>query len=196
MKTPTTLQNWMVVSVIEMRFNIDLDSGDGFDDAIQGIKELIDHINDRMQMVAERLADIGITTAQASVGDEYEPYILFSKQVTDSKEGECTVCMYADNVGQMISRWETKAGPKSAEVNAVLMNEVGSGWRANNPDGLKDAGQGTFPGQKHAFDPRGWYWVDSTGKHHSFGEVGNLSMHKAFIAMQQEIGRVISEVFG
>lgn len=182
--------------MIERRYTLDLDSGSGFKEASEGIRNLAKELESKVQEVAERLADIGITVAKQSVGEDYASYILFQKEIVDSKEGECTICMYADNNGEMIRQWFTKDGTRSERINAVMMNEVGSGWFAENPDGLKDAGQGTFPGQKHAFDINGWYWTDASGKHHSYGENGHLSMHNAYIAMQQDIGRVVSEVFG
>lgn len=193
MRILITSQNWTVVVVISKYLTVDLDSGDGLEEAAKEIRDFAKLLESKVQEVAEKLADVGITVARNSVGDDYASYIVFQKSIVDQKDGECTICMYADNSGDLVRRW---GAGHSDTINAVMMNEVGSGWFAENPDGLSGAGQGTFPGQTHAFDPKGWFWTDSTGKHHSYGENGHLSMHKAYIAMQQDIGRIVSEVFG
>ena len=43
-----------------------------------------------------------------------------------------------------------------------------------------DYGVGTYPDQKHAYDPNGWWYVDESGrKHHSYGNRAYMPMYHA-----------------
>ena len=182
--------------MIKKQINIDLNASGSIENAIQELESFKKEINSKITTFVSKLADIGIRVAEQSADNEYKPYITFSKAIVDEREGFCEICMYGMNTEQMQSEWFLKGGViKTVFVDALMMNEVGSGWFADNPDGLSNAGQGTFPGQTHARDLHGWFWVDASGTHHSFGRNGHLSMHQAFIEMSQEIDRVASEVF-
>lgn len=57
-------------------------------------------------------------------------------------------------------------------------------------------GPGTYPGQKHAFDPEGWYYKDSSGtKVHSFGNPPAAPMYGAIKDIELELETIAREVF-
>lgn len=98
---------------------------------------------------------------------------------------------------KITSVWKTKEGLKSAEVSPLLMAEFGSGQYAQNPNNIVGVGQGTFPGQKHAFDEEGWYWVGLDDKlYHSYGIDPSMPMYEASQALFETAVRVAREVFG
>ena len=60
-----------------------------------------------------------------------------------------------------------------------------------------DYGVGTYPDQKHAYDPNGWWYVDESGqKHHSYGNRAYMPMYHAEEAIIIQIRHIAKEVFG
>lgn len=161
------------------------------------IKEIRDYQNDfhrKLEVFVSRLADSGIEVAQNNVGG-FGKYIVFSKEVDPAETG-CTVIIHAKETGKIISSWLTKEGKKDAEVSPLLMAEFGSGFGAENPKNIPGVGQGTFPDQKHAKDPEGWYWKDLDGKlHHSKGIEAKMPMYKASLEIIEQCERIAKEVF-
>lgn len=177
-----------------MKKEIRLDSDD-INELIDYLNErYIDNLSERCQMFVQALADIGIKTAKANVG-QYSGLIVFSKEVSLTETGAQAI-MVATDAHKVMRSWKYKGGLKTVEVSPLLMAEFGSGWSAKNPDGISGVGQGTFPDQKHAFDPRGWWWVDEQGeRHHSMGEAPTYPMHSASVAMIFEIRELAKEYF-
>lgn len=163
-----------------------------------GIRKAIDALNDynrqlhnKCAMFVDKMAEVGIATAKLNCGD-YGNVITFSKQLTVDAGYGANGKLIA--VGTPISRLR---GGEVIEADPLLLAEFGSGWNAKVLDKVEGVGQGTFPGQTHAFDPRGWWYVDEDGEsHHSYGEAPTFPMHSASIAMILEINRVAKEVFG
>lgn len=57
-------------------------------------------------------------------------------------------------------------------------------------------GPGTYPGQRRAFSPNGWYFKDSGGnKVHSFGNPPAAPMYSAVKELEIELERIAREVF-
>ena len=76
------------------------------------------------------------------------------------------------------------------------MAEFGSGWLSEVLFNVSGVGQGTFPGQIHAFDEKGWYWTTEDGvKHHSIGEKPTHPMHNAMNEMIRDVEKIAVEVF-
>lgn len=141
-----------------------------------------------------RLTNEGIEVAKHNTGN-YGHYIAFSVKTEPNKDG-CKGFLLATETGKIKSVWKTKDGMKTADVSPLLMVEFGSGWRAKNPNGVPDVGQGTFPGQSHAFDKEGWYWVDEDDKlHHSYGVTPKMPMYLASLKMQEKVIEIAKEVF-
>lgn len=145
--------------------------------------------------LVSRLADIGIAVAKNNVGN-FGKYITFTKELEQNQNG-CKAIMLATNTGIIHSEWQTKDGVKSADVSPLLMVEFGSGLRAKNPMNVPNVGTGTFPGQTHATDPSGWWWMDLDGEwHHSYGFTPTMPMHEADMAIIRDVVKIAREVFG
>lgn len=57
-------------------------------------------------------------------------------------------------------------------------------------------GPGTYPdGKGHWNDPNGWWYKDSTGTHHSKGNEASMVMYNTARKLEQEVERVVKEVF-
>lgn len=148
----------------------------------------------KSEELVSRLLDEGIEVAYRHVG-RYAGYVEFTKEIEPHTKKVIGVLIGKDSQ-PFISRWVTKNGEKEAEVSGILMSEFGSGWLANVMWNVAGVGQGTFPGQTHATDPNGWYWVDEAGnKHHSRGEAPQYPMYNADMAMLTQIDAIAREVF-
>lgn len=148
----------------------------------------------------EKLAELGITVAEQHVSDGYKPYILFGVDV-NSGTSDVRAVMYATNTGLIRSEWRTNnsaGGIATADVSPILMAEFGAGLIAGNPDAKRfGMGTGTFPGQTHAEDPEGWWYMDMDYEwHHSYGIKATMPMATAAEDMVENIARVAREVFG
>ena len=166
--------------------------------SIKKVKDEIEKYQLSLQVKSEelvnRLLDEGIKVAYQHVG-RYAGYVEFTKEVEN--DGKNVIGMLIGKDSQpFISTWKVKGGEKSAEVSGLLMSEFGSGWLANVIWNVPGVGQGTFPDQKHAFDPQGWYWTDTEGvKHHSRGEEPHYPMYFADMTMISQIDSIAREVF-
>lgn len=163
--------------------------------AIREIEQYKQEMLTKCRTVAERLCGVGIQIATENAGG-YGKYITFYRELIPEKSGVKAV-MVATNTGLIKSEWRTQDGEKSVDISPLLMAEFGSGLRANNPNASKfGMGTGTFPGQTHAEDPEGWWYMDLEGNwHHSFGVTPTMPMFKAAQEMSKNISRVVKEVF-
>jgi hypothetical protein len=171
------------------------------------IKKVIDYledykksITDKAEELVRRLIDVGIETGRANTG-EYAGYITFNKVVEPTEEG-CVGFLIATDGRKLIKQWKYKDGIKTVEVSPLLLAEFGSGWLAHvmTTDDYRSnelgVGQGTFPGQTHAFDDHGWFWETPDGeKHHSYGEAPTYPVYSAMLAMIYEVNSIAREVF-
>lgn len=140
------------------------------------------------------LAQEGIFVAKQNVGG-FGKYITFSVKTEVSKDG-CKALMLASENGKIISTWKSYGEIKSAEVSPLQMAEFGSGWGAENPMQIPGVGQGTFPGQTHAFDKEGWYWLDENDNlNYSRGITAKMPMYKASIRIQEIAKKKAKEIF-
>lgn len=146
----------------------------------------------------QALATKGIIVAQQNTG-EYGKYIMFSAETEKEKYGARTI-LIATNVSTIISQWQTRDGMREAEVSPLLMAEFGAGLRANisnNPTARElGMGTGSFPGQTHAEDPEGWWYMDMDGEwHHSYGTYPSMPMWNAANEIIDQIRDTAREVF-
>lgn len=128
--------------------------------------------------LAERLAALGATVAS----------IRFSRAVyTGKKDVEVTV-------EALPNGYKVKADGES-----VLFIEFGSGvtYGYGHPEaGEFGMGPGTYPdGKGHWDDPKGWYLPKSAGGGHTFGNPPAMPMYEARKAIEQELPRIVKEVF-
>jgi len=177
------------------RIDISLTRKGDIDKAIRELHEYQKDLNWRLGEFFKRLMDVGIQTAQDNSG-QYRRYIRFEKQISVSNDGAEGILIATDGV-KIIREWIYNGGIKTAEVSPLLMAEFGSGWLSKVLDNVGGVGQGTFPGETHAFEKDGWWWTTPDGeKHHSIGEAPTFPMHSALIAMEFEVDRIAKEVFG
>lgn len=134
---------------------------------------------EKAQELAERLATLGATVAS----------IRFSRAVyTGQKDVEVSV-------------EETPNGYKvKADGKSVLFIEFGTGvtYGYGHPEaGEFGMGPGTYPdGKGHWDDPKGWYLPKSAGGGHTYGNPPAMPMYESRKAIEQELPRIVKEVFG
>ena len=133
---------------------------------------------EKARELAERLATLGATVAS----------IRFSRAVyTGKKDVEVTV-------EELPNGYKVKADGES-----VLFIEFGSGvtYGYGHPEaGEFGMGPGTYPdGKGHWDDPKGWHLPKSAGGGHTFGNPPAMPMYEARKAIEQELPRIVKEVF-
>lgn len=151
-----------------------------------GIQKIQDELSvyrkwqeEKARELADRLASLGATVAS----------IRFSRAVyTGKKDVDVTV-------EELPNGYKVKADGES-----VLFIEFGSGvtYGYGHPEaGEFGMGPGTYPdGKGHWDDPRGWYLPKSAGGGHTFGNPPAMPMYEARKAIEQELPRIVKEVFG
>lgn len=159
------------------------------DRAIKEIEEYQDSIPAKCRKAVSMLLDKGIKVARGRVSSKYSSYISFSKEFEYEADGIKGTLVCTDR--KIYREWKTGG----YEISPMLLEEFGSGWLASVLDDVPGVGQGTMPGQKHAFDTKGWWWEDEDGKHHSYGENPTHPMHNALLEMEYDIYQVFKEVF-
>lgn len=171
-------------------------------------KDLMDYrdreLPEKIERFVSRLADLGISVAKENTGmlddlGNVSDLVSFTKQIDRNKYGATAVMIMADKM-PIQKFWKVGQNEiKSAEVSPTLMYEYGSGENAKDENEFKNpqGGQGTFPGQTHAFDSGGWKWQDLDGVwHHSSGITPTTPMYKATMEMYNRVVSVAKEVFG
>lgn len=182
-----------------MKIDITL-SKSSVDNAIKQIERYRDSLERKCKEIENRLADDGALIAQNSISSEYAGYIDVSVRNGIAKDGSPCKEVVAENNSMIIAEWLVSSGEvKTAEVNPILMSEFGSGSHASEPffiNGQAVGGQGTFPGQTHAFDANGWYWKDLEGNlHHSRGNDPDAPMEKAMSVVLANAENTVKGVF-
>ncbi len=161
---------------------------------IDELHEYARRLTERCEQFVDELADIGIKTARwnlfSIVNDtdgnmvSYGDKVSFEKEITF--DTETATCIIIPTSQPYVTEWKTGI----ALVDPLLMAEFGSGMYA------VEGHRGTFPAQKHAFDPNGWYWRDLSGQlHHSYGVEPSRPLLKAKEEMTQQIHDVAVRVF-
>ena len=133
---------------------------------------------EKARELAERLASLGATVAS----------IRFSRAVYTGKKDVDV------SVEELPNGYKVKADGES-----VLFIEFGSGvtYGYGHPEaGEFGMGPGTYPdGKGHWDDPKGWYLPKSAGGGHTFGNPPAMPMYEARKAIEQELPRIVKEVF-
>ena len=177
--------------------NLDITNPKSIEKTIKYFEEMRDSFPRKVEQLCTELADIGIRIAIAqSGGSELASYVLFSKEIKSKSDDGCEVIMFGRNITHVFGE-----GVNAAEINPILMMEYGSGWigsptKTIGLDTQIEVGQGTFPGQTHAFDEQGWFYRDKNGVlHRSYGEEAYYPMQNAYDYMQTQVDEVIARVF-
>ena len=155
------------------------------DSAISQLKEYLQLLNDKNALFVKRLAELGIPIidekieASAGDADKYHDTQIKIHSYGDYSEATLTVS------GQ-----------------DILFIEFGAGIHYNEGSSAAHAGQfgygvGTYPGQTHARDPKGWWYRDETGApQHSYGQQATAPMLQASHEIIANIRKIAREVYG
>lgn len=149
-------------------------------DAIKQLEAYRDRFDSKLDLFLSRLAEVGIEVARATI--ESVPQ---------------------DDKGQYALE-EIKSPPNGTSIvlsgNKVLFIEFGAGITYSNPQHPKANGKygvGTYPDQKHAFDPKGWWYTDNgTHSNHSYGNPPYMPLYKAETEILNRVHEIAKEVFG
>ena len=165
--------------------------------AIEEIRAYQNGLNHKCEELCRRMTAEGIQIAQSHIGSSgFGKYIHLGSEITLDQAG-CKAILYMENTGIITSEWRTQEGVKSASVSPLLMLEFGSGLKAKNPVGISGVGTGTFPGQTHAENPAGWWYMDLDGEwHHSTGISPKMPMYYAGKKLREKIVIIAKEIFG
>ena len=177
-----------------MKLNLTLDSK-SISHAIGELKKYKTSLAVKNEEFVRRLIDEGISIAEQNTGG-YGKYIQFYKE---GRGGLRTVGFLIARDTPITVEWDYKGEKKTAKLSPLLMAEFGSGKLAEVLFAISGVGQGTFPGQTHAFED-GWNYKewqsDHKGKwHHSSGVAPTHPMYKADMEMIQRAEMIAREVF-
>lgn len=178
-----------------MKLNLTLDSR-SISHAIGELKKYKTSLAIKNEEFVRRLIDEGISIAEQNTGG-FGKYIQFYKE---GRGGIRTVGFLIAKDSPITVEWDYYGEKKTAKLSPLLMAEFGSGKLAEVLFAISGVGQGTFPGQTHADDPKGWNYKewseDHKGKwHHSSGYAPTHPMYKADMEMIQRAELIAREVF-
>lgn len=131
--------------------------------------------------------------------------MTFTKYVTElgATGDNAAVVMYGAKKTDIVKKWFSGGGIETVEIDPLLMEEFGSGYKASNIAKKRNAfkvagvGRGTFtPNKGHAKD-KDWSWTTLDGVHHKFSEETNPGqpLYNARREMKNDIKRVAERVF-
>lgn len=153
-------------------------SVDGIDRLQKELKKYQAWQQRKAKELAERLAMLGASTAS----------IRFSRAVYTGVK-DANVSVVAAPNGYTVK----------ADGESVLFIEFGSGvtYGSGHPEaGQYGMGPGTYPdGKGHWDDPKGWYLPKEKGGMHTYGNPPAMPMYEARKAIEQELPRIVREVF-
>lgn len=165
--------------------------------AIRTLKRYKSSLEEKNEIFVRKLLDEGIHVAYQYAGG-FRNHIEFYKE---GKGGIRSVSFLIAKDKPITVEWDYFGEKKTAQVNMLLMAEFGSGRLAEVLFDISGVGQGTFPGQTHASDPKGWKYKewDSNHKgkwHWSEGVRPTHPMYHADMEMIKTVDRIAREVFG
>ena len=154
----------------------------GLDAVLNKLEAYSTDLNQKMNLLCERLAEKGLWYAEwnfSGVDWTYSGNADYAINV--EKLGDAQYAVSATGAG-------------------VLFLEFGAGATLGYGHPQADQfgmGPGTYPGQKHAFDPKGWWYVGDDGiKVHTYGNAPGMPMYNTAQDLRKEIAQIAQEVFG
>ena len=159
--------------------------------AIKELKRYEGRLVTRCNVLCGKLADMGMTVARAKIGEApLGKYVRLDVKYKNNSKG-CKAMLFATG--------DTLNTPNGS-INTLLMIEFGAGIHFNHEQNPKASefgmGVGTYPGQTHAFQEEGWYYMDEAGEwHHTYGVKATKPMYNADMEMLMNIHRVAKEIF-
>lgn len=166
-----------------MNISIDL-SKSSIDKAIEKLRSYKESLNDKNALFVKRLAEIGVDVVEQQIAiadgdsDKYHSVQIIPRSFGDYSQATIKL-----------------------DGQDILFIEFGSGiyYNPSDPEHASKFGYGvgTYPGQKHALDPDGWWYRDSTGvSQHSYGTRATAPMLNASRAIILQIRQIAREVYG
>lgn len=168
---------------MEIRLSLSVDE---ISQAIQRLEDYKKDLERKNKIFIERMAAVGIDVINV-VMQEVNP-----KQENDF---DYKAELIEDN-GKTICRATIQVTGRK-----LLFIEFGAGIRYSTPQHPKASefgyGVGTYPGQIHAFDPKGWwYWNEKEGGFRkSYGIKAYMPVYKAATAMILQVKEIAREVY-
>lgn len=152
--------------------------------AIKELNQYKDGLWRKNQILVDKLSKIGLEVVQQTM-----------ESVPDKEKGSYYTEILNNSQGDIIGAVVRLSG------DSVLFLEFSAGITYGTdsyplPSGSR-YGVGTYPGQTHAFDKNGWWYIDKRGeKHHSYGNRAYMPMYHAEQAIIIQIRTIAKEVFG
>ena len=173
--------------------------------AIGELKAYRDSLAIKNEQFVYELLNLGISVAEEHAvrtnaeGKEegYGKYISFSKK---GKGGITTIgYLVGEDNQKIVAEWDFFGEKKTAVLSPILLAEFGSASYAEVLFDVEGVGQGTFPGQTHAFEDSWWYkeW-DENGKgewKRGFGVTPTHPMYHAEMKMYEQVYNIARKVF-
>lgn len=160
--------------------------------AIKELKAYQSDLNRKCEELCRRLIEAGIEVANAKIGESpLGKTITLQSKITPEKAG-CKAVLIA--VGQI------KQSEGYEPFNTLLAVEFGAGIHYNKTENPKanefGMGVGTFPGQIHAFQEEGWYYLGNDNQwHHTYGVKATMPMYHASKEIREKVVPIAREVF-
>lgn len=157
---------------------IDVFDSRSIDAAITQLHDYTVWIERKANELVKRLADMGAVLA--SVEFSRVPY-------TGPKFVDISVDDLGENRYAIVASGET-----------VLILEFGAGIKYGNGhplEGQFGMGAGTYPGQKNALNPNGWWLPKERGGEHTYGNPPSMAMYHTGRELRNRIEEVAREVF-
>ena len=156
----------------------------------KSIQNVIDELNKykselqrKNQIFVQKLADAGILVIRETM-----------ESIPTEEKGSYYTEIINNSNGDIVGATIRLTGDK------ILFLEFSAGITYGTdtyplPSG-SEYGVGTYPGQTHAYDPNGWWYIDENGeKHHSYGNRAYMPMYHAEEAIILAIHSIAKEVF-
>ena len=159
--------------------HIDIFDPASVDAAVQEIREYSAWVQRKAQELAKRLADMGAVLASI----EYSRVPYTGEKLVDIAVNELDSNRYAI----------------TASGETVLILEFGAGIKYGHGHPLEGSigmGAGTYPGQKHALSPYGWWLPKEKGGDHTYGNPPAMAMYLTGKELRERVLEVAKEVFG
>lgn len=149
------------------------------DKALKQLAEYQEELVDKTRLVVEKLGYLGATNAS----------LEYARAITDQNDVQVDMEWINNNTMRI-----------RASGTQVLFIEFGAGITYGNghPEADKYGyGAGTFPSNKgHWDDPSGWWYSKDGESRHTYGNPPSASMYNTARKLEQEVERVVKEVFG
>lgn len=164
--------------------------------AIGELKAYRDSLAIKNEQFVYELLNLGISVAEEHAGS-YGKYITFSKK---GKGGITTIgYLVGEDNQKIVAEWDFFGEKKTAVLSPILLAEFGSASYAEVLFDVEGVGQGTFPGQTHAYEDFWWYkeW-DENGKgkwKRGFGVIPTHPMYHAEMKMYEQVYNIARKVF-